>query len=506
MRLFSALCGLLAATSASAAAASNDTTYPSTRLVLPSNFSPPQVFKNTNLLRNINLEKGYVRETVNVVVENIDKGPQDRYFLPFPTETIGKIGGLEVRDKNEPAKGKFAVEATQLLPSSAYQFFIVHLPTPLPASSQTTLSISYYLLHSLTPLPAAIEQDAKQYLTYTFSPYAPSAYTTSNQKTKVKFPNTDIPEYTTTTDIKTGDGPDPERQGSTYTYGPYKSSPPSPSSPAVDPITVRYEFTKPLIACTLLERDIEVSHWGSNLATEERLWLRNDGASLSKHFSRVAWALKSYQNLPSSSMAEIKVPLKPGSVDPYFTDDIGNVSTSRFRPSPPNKKRDALLELRPRYPVFGGWKYSFRIGWNNALENFLRRVGAEGYVLRVPFLEGPKMPEGVQYERVELRVILPEGAKNVHYELVEGTGMPARDQVRDEVTLHKTFMDTVGRTVLGLSVENVVDECRDGWVVITYDYPSLEILRKPLTIAAGLFGVFVTVWGLGRLDVSIKKR
>ena len=31
-------------------------------------------------------------------------------------------------------------------------------------------------------------------------------------------------------------------------------------------------------------------------------------------------------------------------------------------------------------------------------------------MLKVPFLEGPKMSEGVSYEKVELKVILPEGA------------------------------------------------------------------------------------------------
>lgn len=96
-----------------------------------------------------------------------------------------------------------------------------------------------------------------------------------------------------------------------------------------------------------------------------------------------------------------------GSLNPYFTDDIGNVSTSRFR----SNIREANLELQPRYPVFGGWKYSFKVGWDASLKSFLRRLKkGDGYVLRVPFLEGPKMGEGVSYEKIDLKVILPEGA------------------------------------------------------------------------------------------------
>ena len=203
----------------------------------------------------------------------------------------------------------------------------------------------------------------------------------------------DIPDYTS----------DPERQGSTFTYGPFENKPAGVEEEA----SVRYEFTKPIIHVTLLERDVEVSQWGGNLAVEERYWLTNRGAHLSTQFSRLQWAMTQHYPSPTSALKELKMPLKAGSMDPYFTDDIGNVSTSRFRSGP----REASLELKPRYPVFGGWKYSFRVGWNNNPKSFLRKTKQnDGYVLRVPFLEGPKMNEGVSYEKVDLRFILPEGA------------------------------------------------------------------------------------------------
>lgn len=41
---------------------------------------------------------------------------------------------------------------------------------------------------------------------------------------------------------------------------------------------------------------------------------------------------------------------------------------------------------------------------------------------------------------------------------------------------------------------------------VTYTYPFAAGLRKPLIIAAGLFSIFVGVWFIGSLDVSIKKR
>lgn len=89
-------------------------------------------------------------------------------------------------------------------------------------------------------------------------------------------------------------------------------------------------------------------------------------------------------------------------------------------------------------------------------------------MLKVPFLEGPKMGEGVSYGKVEVRVILPEGAKNVKFE----TEVPL---VAVEETLHKTFMDTVGRTTLKLTAMNVVDEARDRTLVVSLLTPVVHL-------------------------------
>jgi oligosaccharyltransferase complex subunit alpha (ribophorin I) len=362
--------------------------------------------------------------------------------------------------------GEF-VRLTTGTQSSDSQFYKIQLPHSLAPSTQITLSISYYVLGSLSPLPKAIGQDDSQYLTYSLNAYVPSAYPSDTQKTKIKFPSGNVPDYTTTSKLKTGS--DPEKQGSSFTYGPYTKV----AKGASYPITVRYETTKPVLASSRLERDIEVSHWGGNLAVEERYWLRNDGANLSKNFDRVDWARLAYTNMPTSALRELRYPLKPGSVGPYFTDDIGNVSTSRYRPGMPG--RDAHLELKPRYPVFGGWKYSFRVGWNNQLSPFLRKAqGSDSYALKVPFIEGPKNPEGIQYDRVVVRVILPEGATNVRYELLDnasGTGLPSPSQIVSDLSLHHTFMDTVGRTVLTLEVDNLSDEARDSQMVVSPPFP-----------------------------------
>jgi len=383
---------------------------------------------------------------------------------------------------------------TQLiLRHSSTEFYRIHLPEPLAPKKQTTISITYSVLSALSPVPAKIAQSEKQYVQYTFSVYTPSAYVTEKQKTKVKFPNGDVPDYTTlSAELNAEKKTDPQKQGSTFTYGPYNNIP----AGAEEFVSVRYEFTKPLTYASLLERDLEVSHWGGNLASEERYWLANQGAELKNQFSRVEWQKTSYMSPPTSALKALNLPLHPGAVDAYFIDDIGNVSTSRFRPG----KREANLELKPRYPIFGGWKYSFRVGWNADLDTYLRKLTkGDSYVLKVPFLEGPRISEGIQYSRVHLRVILPEGATNVRY----STTVPIVDST---TSIHKTFMDTVGRTTLELHAINLVDEFREKELFVTYDYPWSAGYRKPIVISLGMFAVFAVTWVLGNIDTSIGKK
>lgn len=66
-------------------------------------------------------------------------------------------------------------------------------------------------------------------------------------------------------------------------------------------------------------------------------------------------------------------------------------------------------------------------------------------------------------------------------------------------------MDTLGRTTLKLTAMNVVDEARDKYLIVRYDYPFMAAYRKPFTIFAGIMAVFATAWGIGKLDMSIAR-
>ena len=116
MRAFNLIAAGIVLIPAICIADSNLSTPLSSHQILPNNFKPPQVFKNINLVRNVNLQKGYARETVNLVIENTDSKPQDEYYIPFKAEEIGKVGGLEVRDKKDPEKPAFISDTVEYDP------------------------------------------------------------------------------------------------------------------------------------------------------------------------------------------------------------------------------------------------------------------------------------------------------------------------------------------------------------------------------------------------------
>ena len=68
--------------------------------------------------------------------------------------------------------------------------------------------------------------------------------------------------------------------------------------------------------------------------------------------------------------------------DTYYRDDIGNISTSALR-----VLDDAVeLEIRPRFPLFGGWKTHYLIGYNVPSYEYLFTKG-DNFVLNMRLLD-----------------------------------------------------------------------------------------------------------------------
>ncbi len=143
-----------------------------------------------------------------------------------------------------------------------------------------------------------------------------------------------------------------------------------------------------------------------------------DTDRLEGQFSRLEYQRRNhFQPRASPILPGFTIPLPAGARDPYFTDIVGNVSTSRFQPAPPKSRsntaveRRSLLEVKTRYPLLGGWNYTFRLGWDASLgESTVYDSSNNKYIAAIPFFT--HIPGSV-VDDAEVKIILPEGAMYV---------------------------------------------------------------------------------------------
>ena len=142
--------------------------------------------------------------------------------------------------------------------------------------------------------------------------------------------------------------------------------------------------------------------------------MQHCGCRLKGQFSRLEHQAQTYQHRPSPHvLTELALQLPPGINSVYYYDTIGNVSTSHLRVVPSQSQgglpgRSSVLELRPRYPLLGGWNYSFTLGWDSPLEDYSGWDAEKGrYVVSVPIMT---LFGGSVVEDAEIEVILPEAS------------------------------------------------------------------------------------------------
>ena len=279
--------------------------------------------------------------------------------------------------------------------------------------------VSTAYVDSLTPYPAIVAQDASQYLLWTGEKYTPTFYTTLKQKTKIKYLCSDFIDV----DCLGKSNRIPTARQTRKDKRILRNQ----ALCSLTVLTIRCrQLVHPTRSVSILNILLQ-SHMSTILNGISRC--RNgETTSLSKsdmsspttprglskkylmhrlkeQFSRSQYARNSYSSPPSHAITRLAIPLKNGARNAYYTDIIGNVSTSRFRPARGNS--DSHLEIIPRYPVYGGWNYTFRLGWNVDLDR-VEKIQNNERILKIPFLEGP---EDVQFEKLKVTIILPEGAR-----------------------------------------------------------------------------------------------
>jgi oligosaccharyltransferase complex subunit alpha (ribophorin I) len=255
----------------------------------------------------------------------------------------------------------------------------------------------------------------------------------------------------------------------------------------VEELKVHFENNSPFAVVEQLEREIEVSHWG-NVYVTEHYKMRNAGAKHKGTFSRFE-----YQARPGVSgqnaVRELLARLPPRAYSVYYRDEIGNISSSHVR----STRLLTEVQLEPRYPLLGGWKTEFTVGYSLPLADFLFRTKDGRRRLNITF--GCPLRD-VVVEDLTLKVILPEGSTDLAAEVP----FPVA-QSRD---VRYTYLDTVGRPVLVLQKQNVVMEHNQHFQV-SYRFGPLALLSEPLLLVAFFLLLVVASILALRLDFTLAK-
>lgn len=328
--------------------------------------------------------------------------------------------------------------------------------------------------------PKQITQTQPQFVKFAASAFLSTPYATTSQTTTFKTPSSSIEFFT--------EQPSPvAKKSNSVTYGPYNDVAAFKRSP----IELHFENNKPFVTVTSYVKELEVSHWG-NLAVEEHYSVVHAGAALKGPFSRA-----DYQRAPQTSPSAVKsfVQWLPAdAADVYYRDEIGNISTSHVRTA---SAQGVWLELTPRFPLFGGWKTVFYMGYNLPLAGYLSSDYNDGsrYQLNATFLTN--FEEAV-FDDATVRVILPEGASDISVKA------PFSVQELPRET-HYTYLDTKGRPVVVLAKKNLVPSVHNQHFQVTYRFSSSSLVREPILMVVAFFAVCFSFMVLTRIDLRIAK-
>uniref|UniRef100_A0A7N6FH26 Dolichyl-diphosphooligosaccharide--protein glycosyltransferase subunit 1 n=1 Tax=Anabas testudineus TaxID=64144 RepID=A0A7N6FH26_ANATE len=326
-----------------------------------------------------------------------------------------------------------------------------------------------------SPFPTHITQAERQLVVFQGNHYLYSPYPTRSQTTRVRLASKTVESYT-----KLGN---PSKNDEVIEYGPFRDVAPF----SEDTMKIHYENNTPFLTISSVTRMIEVSHWG-NIAVEETVDLRHTGAILKGPFSRYDYQRQSDSGI--SSVKSFKTILPASAQDVYYRDEIGNISTSHLQVLDDSVE----VEIRPRFPLFGGWKTHYIIGYNLPSYEYLYTLGDQ-YALKMRLVD--HVYDDQVIDSLTVKIILPEGARNIHMDT------PYKiDRMPNQ--LHYTYLDTFGRPVLVATKNNLVEQHIQD-VVVHYNFNKILMLQEPLLVVGAFYILFFTVIIYVRLDFAITK-
>jgi len=426
---------------------------------------------NAKVERKIDIATHLVKTATTITIENKGSSAVSSYLLAFPSTVADRLSFISASSKE---KEKLKVAKASVSGQSGKSFFKVQLKPALDAGKTSTIDVEAIFSHVLQPYPSEITQSEKQLVVLESNLYFYSPYSTVSQTTTVTTNNANVETYTKTKPVSQSD--------TAINYGPYEDK--APFSEA--PLRVHEENNSPFLTVTSLDRVIEVSHWG-NIAVEEHIDVKHTGAKLKGSFSRFDYQR---QQDGIASVKSFKTILPASAQDVYYRDEIGNISTSNMK----ELDESVDVELRPRFPLFGGWKTKYFLGYNVPSYEYLYSKGDQ-FALKMRFVD--HIYDDMLVDQMQLKIILPEGSKNIQLK------MPF-DVERQGDETHYTYLDTLGRPVVVLRKSSLVEQHIQDFE-LHYSFNKMLLLQEPMLLVGAFYLLFLVVIIYVRMDFAITK-
>jgi len=442
---------------------------------------------NTRVERTIDLTTHLVHINNIITVENkATSGGLKSYTFtvePIHAKSVAYIGAQLPANKaatDDLEKRRLNVVLINQ-DSAKGSLYRVDFKFDLTPGKTLTFEVELTLINQLKPYPTEITQTERQNVLFKGNHYYYSLYTTKQQTTTVNLASDKVESYSQLKPTT--------KSESLLTYGPYENVKPFEQNE----LSVHYENNSPFLVVKNLVRTIELSHWG-NIAVEETLDLYHYGALLKGPFSRFDYMRRIGG---AASVKSFKTLLPPSASDVYYRDEIGNISTSNLRtPSKMSKSLEPLdFELRPRFPLFGGWRTHYTIGYNLPIYQYLFNKGND-YVLKMRLLD--HIYDDQFIENAVIRIILPEHTSDIKF--VEPYTVEKRPQL-----LHYTYLDVTGRPVIEVRKTNAVDSHIQDFQ-LSYKFNKAMIIIEPLLVVGFFLALFLVVILVVRIDFSISSK
>ncbi|KAK5965802.1 Dolichyl-diphosphooligosaccharide--protein glycosyltransferase subunit 1 [Trichostrongylus colubriformis] len=428
-------------------------------------------WKIVNVERTIDISSQIVKVSSQLTLSNTGSAEANSVEVLVPTEEIGRLAHISAQEGSSKGKLKISKQSGE---KKGFKSYKIELLNRVAKGGEVKLKVEQRFTELLSPLPEKITQKENQFVVYNGNAYYAAAYPVAQEKTTVKIGNGKTLSATQVAPTN--------QENERVIYGPYKDQPAFNKKP----IKIHYENNSPFVVATVVERTIEVSHWG-NIAVEEHIELVHKGAELKGPFSRLDHQMDR-RGRRQPALLHFTTVLPASAKDIYYRDEIGNISTSQVR-----LRADSVeVEIKPRYPLYGGWRTSYVIGYNVPSFEYLYNKGND-YALKMRVLD--HIFDNIVVEKLTTKVVLPELVKRIKL-----TTPYTMDRRPDEV--RPTYLDTTGRTVVVLQKENLVPEHIQSFTIF-YEFDYAYMIREPLLASAFFLALFTAMIIYMRFDFTI---